>query len=86
MQVVIEVIALPAVLCLAKGAWLAFTITADATDVTAVIVSEENVGAKIDMLSGTLQAAAGNRQPGKIDCGVDRDENVGIMRDCFCGC
>jgi hypothetical protein len=73
-------------LCLAEGARVAFPITTNSADVMPTLVGEENVGAEIDMLSGAFQAAAGKRQSGKIDCLVDRDENIGVMWNWLCRC
>lgn len=71
MQVVVEVIAPPAMLRPASDTWMTFPKTTDAADVTPALVGEENVGAEIDVLAGALETAAGACQPRKIDCIID---------------
>ncbi len=83
-QVVIEVIAAAAMLRPAKRTRVTFPIMTDAADVASALVGEENVGTEIDVLGGALEAAAGACQPRKINGIIDRDKNIGVVRDRLC--
>jgi hypothetical protein len=55
MKVVVEVLAAAAVSRQTCDTWMALAIMTDATDVMPALVSKENVGAKVDGLSTTLE-------------------------------
>ena len=84
MQVVVEVTAAAAMLRPAGGTRMTFPIMTDAAQITPAFVGEENVGAEIDSLTGSFEPAPGICQSIKIDGSIDRDQNVGVVRDCLC--
>ena len=57
MKIVVKVFAVAAILRVTCGAWKAFTIMADATDIAPAIISKENIGTKVHALSETLKLA-----------------------------
>ena len=62
MKIVVEVLVTAAILRETCHAWRALAIMADATDVVTTFVCKENVGAKVDSLSKTLEPSPGARQ------------------------
>src|SRR5262245_4410137 len=79
MKVVIEVLAPPAMLGETGHAWMALAIMAEATEVAASHIGEEDVGAEVDALSSPLEAPANARKLTQIHRAVDRDEEIGVL-------
>ena len=59
---------------------MTFSIVTDAAEVLAGLIGEEDVGAEIDALAPTLEAAAGARERRKVDRIVDSDQHVRVFR------
>jgi hypothetical protein len=74
------VFALPAMLRNTRYAWTALAIMANATKVASSCIGEENVCAKIDGLSGSLETPASARKFAQIYRTVDRDKDISISR------
>jgi len=83
MNVVIEVLATPAVLGKTCYAWMALAIVTDATEVSSSHIGEEDVGTEIDGLGRSLEAPASARKFAQIHRVVDRDEDIGVFRNRF---
>jgi len=81
MKVVVEVLAAPTMLGEACHAWMALAIMADATEVSSSRIGEEDVGAEIDGLSRPLEAPTSARKFAQIHRSVDRNEEIGVLRN-----
>ena len=81
MKVVIEVLAAPAMLGETCHARMALAIMADATQVASRHIGEEDVGTEVDGLSRPLEAPASARKFVQIHRTVDRDEDIGVLRN-----
>src|SRR5262245_23199295 len=81
MKVVVEVLAAPAMLGEACSAGMAFAIMADATEVPSSHVGEEDVGAEVDGLSRSFEAPTSACKFAQIHRSVDRDEDIGVLRN-----
>ncbi len=78
-KVVVQVIALAAVLCLAGDAGMALPELANAAEVVAGLVGEKDIGAQVDLPSRALQLPAGPRQLPQIGAAFDPDQQVGVL-------
>ena len=83
MKVVIEVLAAPAMLSATCHTRMALAIMADATKITTSYIGEEDVGAEVDGLSRSLKASTSARKFAQIHRTVDRDEDIGVLRNRF---
>jgi hypothetical protein len=63
------------------GARVALSVMANASKITSGFVGKENVGAEIYLLRGPFKAPANPGKRGKIYVGVDRDEQISVLRD-----
>jgi len=81
MKVVIEVLAAPAMLSATCHTRMALAIMADATKITTSYIGEEDVGAEVDGLSRSLEAPTSARKFAQIHRSVDRDEDIGVLRN-----
>lgn len=68
----------------AGGTRMTFPIMTDAAEVSPAFVGEENVGAEIDILTGSFEPAPGGCKSIKIDGIVDRDKDIDVVRDYLC--
>ena len=84
MKVIVEVLAVPAMLGKAPHTRTALAIMADASEVAAACIGEKDVSTEIDGLSRTLEAPASTSKLGQIHRMIDRHKNIGIFWDCFC--
>ena len=67
----------------AGDAWVALAVVADAPDVAVRLVGKENVGPKVDLLRGALEASPEAGKTIKIHGGVDGDEHNMARRPVF---
>ena len=81
MKVIVEVGATSAMLGKASHAGMALSIVTNAPEVTSSPISEEDVGAKIDGLSKSLEAPTSARKAGQIHRIINRHKHIGIFRD-----
>ena len=81
MEVVVEVLAVTAMLRAACHTWMALTIVADATEILSTFVREKDISTEIDRLSKSLEPPAGAGQTSQIHGAIYRDEYVGIFWD-----
>jgi hypothetical protein len=81
MKVVVEVLAASTMLGEACYTWMALAIMADATEVPSSHIGEEDVGAEVDGLSRSLEAPTSARKFAQIHRSVDRDEDIGVLRN-----
>lgn len=79
MKVIVEVGAASAMLGEACHARMALAILANASEVTPSRISKEDVGAKVDGLSGALETPASARKFVQIHRIIDRDEDIGVL-------
>ena len=84
-NIVVEMLAVPAGSRPAGRARVALAVVTDAANVVAGLIGEEDVGAEIVALALALEAAAGVRERGKIHRRVNRHEHVRILRDRLAG-
>ena len=70
----------------ASRARMTCAIVANSTNVLPLLVGEKNVGAEIDRLSGPLETSTDLRKFGQFHIRVDRDKDIGILRDCLVYC
>jgi hypothetical protein len=62
---------------------MTLAIVADAAEVFRIFIYQEDVRAEIDLLAGALQASTDAREISEVHRWVDRDEDVGILRNRF---
>ena len=79
-EVVIQMSSLTTMLGVAGGPRMARSPMADPTEVASVLRCEEDIGAEIDALCRALETPAGLRERPEIHGGLDRDEQVGVLR------
>jgi hypothetical protein len=83
MKVIVEVLAAPAMLGKACHTRMALAVMADASKVVASRISEEDISAKIDGLSRSLEAPASTSKFGQIHRMINYHENIGIFWYCL---
>jgi hypothetical protein len=64
-------------------AWMALAIMADATEVSPILIGEEDIGTEVDGLSSPLEAPASARKFAQIHRIVNCDEDIGVLRNRF---
>lgn len=58
---------------------MAFAVTADAAEILPPRIGEKDIGAKVHLLRGSLQAPALGRERGEVEAVLDGDEHVRIL-------
>lgn len=86
LKVVVEVLAITAVSRMTCHAWVAFAIMADATNVAPDFIGKENIGAKVECLSNTLEPSCSASQSSQFYRAIYRDEYIGVLWDCLGRC
>jgi hypothetical protein len=84
-EIVVEMLPLPAVLRVTSHTHVAYAVLANATDIPAGHIGQEDVGTKIDATSRALETTADHGERAKIDRRVDRHQHIGVFWDRLVG-